>query len=98
LSEGIVGDCDNNSQFSVESSYTKNPVKIGEKIYLTITVKDKDTGNPVAKAILNLDVQPPSAIFEDNTLTMALAVATAPIQEVKKSTQIMYTDNNVTGV
>ena len=39
LFEGIVGkDCDNNSQFSnqflVEYSYTKNPVKIGEKTYL----------------------------------------------------------------
>ncbi|MGB8641877.1 MAG: hypothetical protein WCD28_06290, partial [Nitrososphaeraceae archaeon] len=38
LFEGIVGDCDNNnsqisSQFLVEYSYTKNPVKIGEKTY-----------------------------------------------------------------
>jgi hypothetical protein len=47
LFEGMIGDCDNNSQISsqflVEYSYTKNPVKIGEKTYLTITVKDKET-------------------------------------------------------
>jgi len=39
LFEGIVGDCDNDSQslnqFLVEYSYTKNPVKIGERTHLT---------------------------------------------------------------
>src|SRR5688572_1642485 len=45
LFEGNVGGCDDNSevpnQFLVEYSFTKNPVKIGEKSYLTVTVKDK---------------------------------------------------------
>ncbi|HZA70521.1 MAG TPA: hypothetical protein VE548_12555, partial [Nitrososphaeraceae archaeon] len=42
LFEGVVGDCDNDNnnlqsldQLLVEYSYTKNPVKIGEKTYLT---------------------------------------------------------------
>ena len=42
LFEGIV-DCDNSQvskQFLVEYSFTKNPVKIGEKSYFTVTVKD----------------------------------------------------------
>ncbi|MGH9974254.1 MAG: hypothetical protein ACRD8Z_00235 [Nitrososphaeraceae archaeon] len=59
LFEGIVGDCDNDNsqlsnQFLVEYSYTKNPVKIDEKTYLTITVKDKSTGNPISDAFVRL--------------------------------------------
>ena len=63
LFEGIVGDCDNNNnlqslnQFLVEYSYTKNPVKIGEKTYLTMTVKDKETGNPISNAFVTLAIE-----------------------------------------
>jgi hypothetical protein len=101
LFEGIVGDCDNNSQslnqFLVEYSYTKNPVKIGEKTYLTITVKDKESGNPISNAFVTLDVEPPTAFSVDRSIDGA-AVAAAGIpssHEVQndKSTQAMYTDN-----
>ena len=82
LFEGIVGDCDNNSQslsqFLVEYSYTKNPVKIGEKTYLTITVKDKETGNPISNAFVTLDVEPPTAFSVDSSIDGA-AVAAAGI-------------------
>ena len=102
LFEGIVGDCDNNSQslsqFLVEYSYTKNPVKIGENTYLTITVKDKETGNPISNAFVSLDVQPPTPSFVDSSISGA-AVAAAGIssgtETIKdKTTQAMYTDNN----
>jgi hypothetical protein len=103
LFEGIVGkDCDNNSQLSnqflVEYSYTKNPVKIGEKTYLTITVKDKETGNPVSNAFVTLDVEPHTISSVDSTIEGA-AVAAAGIPSnsdaVKdKTTQAMHTDNN----
>jgi hypothetical protein len=103
LFEGIVGqDCDNNShlsnQFLVEYSYTKNPVKIGEKTYLTITVKDKETGNPVSNAFVTLDVEPHTISSVDSTIGGA-AVAAAGIPSnsdaVKdKTTQAMYTDNS----
>ncbi|MGB7632319.1 MAG: hypothetical protein WBL68_01220 [Nitrososphaeraceae archaeon] len=102
LFEGIVGDCDNNSQLSnqflVEYSYTKNPVKIGEKTYLTITVKDKETGNPVSNAFVTLDVEPHTISSVDSTIGGA-AVAAAGISSnsdaVKdKTTQAMYTDNS----
>jgi hypothetical protein len=99
LFEGIVGDCDNNSlnQFLVEYSYTKNPVKLGEKTYLTITVKDKESGNPISNAFVTLDVEPPTAFSVDRSIDGA-AVAAAGIpssHEVQndKSTQAMYTDN-----
>jgi hypothetical protein len=102
LFEGIVGDCDNNSQslsqFLVEYSYTKNPVKIGENTYLTITVKDKETGNPISNAFVSLDVQPPTPSFVDTSISGA-AVAAAGIPSSTdaindKTTQVMYTDNN----
>jgi len=104
LFEGIVGDCDNNnsqisSQLLVEYSYTKNPVKIGEKTYLTITVKDKETGNPISNAFVTLDVEPPSSTsFETTTVGAAVAAAgissNQGVVEQDKATQAMNTDNS----
>ena len=101
LFEGIVGqDCDNNpqlsNQFLVEYSYTKNPVKIGEKTHLTITVKDKETGNPISNAFVTLAIEHAPSSLRDNVVSTALAVATTiPAQEdvQDKTTQTMYTDN-----
>jgi len=97
---GIVGGCDNNSQLSnqflVEYSYTKNPVKIGEKIHLTITVKDNETGNPISNAFVTLAIEHTPSSLKDNIVSTALAVATTiPAQEdvQHKTTQTMYTDN-----
>jgi hypothetical protein len=100
LFEGIVGDCDNNSlnQFLVEYSYTKNPVKIGEKTYLTITVKDKETGNPISNAFVTLDVEPPTAFSVDRSVdgaaVAAAGIPSSPEVQNDKSTQAMYTDND----
>jgi hypothetical protein len=103
LFEGIVGECDNSqisNQFLVEYSYTKNPVKIGDKTYLTITVKDKETGNPISNAFLTLDIKPissSSTVFETSTVGAAVAAAgISSNQEVEqdKATQTMYTDND----
>ena len=83
----------------VEYSYTKNPVKIGEKTYLTITVKDKETGNPISNAFVTLDVEPPSSTsFETTTVGAAVAAAgissNQGVVEQDKATQAMYTDNS----
>jgi hypothetical protein len=101
LFEGIVGDCDNNSQslnqFLVEYSYTKNPVKIGEKTYLTITVKDKETGNPMSNAFVSLAIEYTPSLLRNNIISTALAAATTlPTHEAvnDKTIQTMYTDNN----
>jgi hypothetical protein len=67
LFEGVV-DCDaaniaqdsKSNQFLIEYSFEKDPVKIGEVTYLTISVKDKNTGNPVSNAFVRLVVEPPS--------------------------------------
>jgi hypothetical protein len=100
LFEGIV-DCDNSQVsklFLVEYSYTKNPVKIGEKTYLTITVKDKETGDPISDAVVRLGINSPSSTsFE--TSSDGAAVAAAGISsnqgvEQDRATQTMYTDND----
>ena len=101
LFEGIVGECDDSqvsNQLSVEYSFTKNPVKIGEKSYLTVTVKDKNSGNPVSDAFVTLGINPPSSTsFETSSFGAAVAAADiASNQEIvqEKATQVMHTDNN----
>ena len=103
LFEGIVGDCDNNNlqslnQFLVEYSYTKNPVEIGEKTYLTITVKDNETGNPISNAFVTLEVEPLTASSIDSsiggTAVAAAGIPSSPETVKEKTTQTMYTDNN----
>jgi hypothetical protein len=107
LFEGIVGDCDNDNsqlsnQFLVEYSYTKNPVKIDEKTYLTITVKDKSTGNPISDAFVRLAVDDTPSSLRDNIASTAFAAAAAGgvtsnqdfAVEDRKTTQTMYTDSN----
>jgi hypothetical protein len=107
LFEGIVGDCDNDNsqlsnQFLVEYSYTKNPVKIDEKTYLTITVKDKSTGNPISDAFVRLAVDDTPSSLRDNIASTAFAAAAAGgvtsnqdfAVEDRKATQTMYTDSN----
>ncbi|MGH9965256.1 MAG: hypothetical protein ACRD5E_10570 [Nitrososphaeraceae archaeon] len=102
LFEGIVGECDDSQlskQFLVEYSFTKNPVNIGEKSYLTVTVKDKDSGNPISDAFVTLDINPPSSTsFETSSSGTAVAAAgiASSNQEIvrEKATQVMHTDND----
>ncbi len=101
LFEGIVGECDNSqvsNQLLVEYTFTKNPAKVGEKSYLTVTVKDKDSGNPMPDAFVTLDINPPSSTsFETSSSGAAVAAAgIASNEEIvrEKATQVMHTDNN----
>jgi hypothetical protein len=99
LFEG-VGNCDEESrvpnQFFVEYSYTKNPVKIGEKTYLTMIVKDRSSGNPISNAFITLAIEPPSSSYVASTDSTALAAASTSTHGVvkDKTTQSMYTDND----
>ena len=102
LFEGIVGECDDSQvskQFLVEYSFTKNPVKIGEKSYLTVTVKDKNSGNSISNAFVTLDINPPSSTsFETSSAGAAVGAAgiASSNQEIvqEKTAQAMNTDNN----
>ena len=96
-----MGECEDEISLNpllVEYSFTKNPVKIGEKSYLTVTVKDKDSGNPMPDAFVTLDINPPSSIsFETSSAgTAVAATGIASNEEIvqEKATQVMHTDNN----
>jgi hypothetical protein len=108
LFEGIVGeDCDDTSkQFLIDYSFSKNPVKIGEKSYFTVTVKDKETGNPISDAFVALGINSPSSplslsstSFETSSDGAAVAAAgisttNQDIVNEETTTQVMHTDNN----
>jgi hypothetical protein len=101
LFEGIVGECEDESSLNpllVEYSFTKNPVKLGEKSYFTVTVKDKNSGSPISGAYVILDINPPSSTsFETSSAGTAVAAAgIASNEEIiqEKATQVMHTDNN----
>ena len=102
LFEGITEECENETSLNpllvVEYSFTKNPVKIGEKSYFTVTVKDKNTGNPIPNAFVALDINPPSSTsFETSSVGAAVAAAgIASNEEIvqEKAAQVMHTDNN----
>src|SRR3989337_2420571 len=100
LFEGIV-DCEDKSlnPLLVEYLFTKNPVKVGEKSYVTVTVKDKNSGDPISNAFVTLDINPPSSTsFETSSSGAAVAAAgiASSNQEIvqEKATQVMRTDNN----
>src|ERR671910_3886539 len=88
LFEGIVGECEDESSLNtllVEYSFTKNPVKIGEKSYITVTVKDNSSGNPIPNAFVTLDINPLSSTsFEASSAGAAVAAAggASPNQEI----------------
>ena len=101
LFDGIV-DCNDNSQtsnqFLVYYSYTKNPVKIGENTYLTITVKNKETGDPISNAVITLAIGHTSSSLSGTIVGTALAAAGASTSALEgiqsKTTQTMNTDHN----
>jgi hypothetical protein len=85
------------NQLLVEYSYTKNPVKIGEKTFLLITVKDKFSDEPIPDAFVKLAIGPSLSTIRNNILSMALsAVSTTPAQKLieAKTMQMMHTDGN----
>ncbi|MGI0044549.1 MAG: hypothetical protein ACRD47_12650 [Nitrososphaeraceae archaeon] len=77
----------------------KTIVKIGEKSYFTVTVKDKETGNPISNAFVTLDIKTPSSTsFETGSAAAAVAAAgiASSNQEIvqEQTAQAMNTDND----
>jgi hypothetical protein len=96
-SYGSATPTQSSNQLLVESSYTKNPIKIGEKTYLLITVMDKFSGEPVPDAFVKLTIGPTLSTIRDNILSIALsAVSTTSAQKLieDKTMQMMRTDDN----
>ena len=63
LFSGIV-DCkssNNSKQFIVDYSVIKDPVKVGDTTYMTVAVRDKDTGQPISDVLVLLTIEPPNS-------------------------------------
>src|SRR5215475_4572077 len=63
LFKGIVN-CKSSStsdQYTIDYSVIKDPVKVDDTTYMSITVKDKNTDQPVSDALVLLTIQPPSS-------------------------------------
>jgi hypothetical protein len=90
------------SSFSSLSSFSFSsylPCSISNINYFTVTVKDKNSGNPISDAFVTLDIKPPSSTsFETSSAGAAVAAAgiASSNQETvqEKATQVMHTDNN----
>ena len=63
LFSGIVHckSSNNSKQFIVDYSVIKDPVKVGDTTYMTVAVRDKDTGQPISDVLVLLTIEPPNS-------------------------------------
>ena len=80
----------------MEYSYTKESCKDRRKTYLTITVKDKETGNPISDAFVTLAIEHTPYSLRDNISTCDNINNTCTRKMCMIKTQTMYTDNGHT--
>jgi hypothetical protein len=82
LFNGIV-DCKSSSSselYSVDYTVIKDPVKVGDITYISITVRDKNTDQPVSDALVLLTIEPPNsnpAVGRTSTTTTTITTQTA---------------------
>jgi hypothetical protein len=64
LFRGIVN-CKSSSsssdQYTIDYTVIKDPVKVGDTTYMSITVRDKNTDQPVSDALVLLTIEPPNS-------------------------------------
>ena len=77
LFNGIV-DCKSSSeQYTVDYSVIKDPVKVGDTTYMSITVKDKNTDQPVSDAVVLLTIESPPTSSSDPSIGKTTTTQTA---------------------
>ena len=60
LFSGIV-DCKSSKQYTVDYLIIKDPVKVGDNTYMSVTVRDKYIDQPVSNALVLLTIEPPNS-------------------------------------
>jgi hypothetical protein len=60
LFSGIV-DCTSSKQYTVDYLIIKDPVKVGDNTYMSVTVRDKYIDQPVSNALVLLTIEPPNS-------------------------------------
>ena len=84
LFRGIVNCKSSSEQYTIDYSVIKDPVKVGDTTYMSITVRDKNTDQPVSSALVLLTIEPPNSnpsVGKTTTTTTA-------------TTQTAYTDKD----
>src|SRR3954469_22921896 len=82
LFSGIVNckSSNNPNHYSIDYSIIKDPVKVGDTTYMSITVRDKYTDQPVSDVLVLLTIEPPN--FNPS------------IDKTTTTTQTAYTDKD----
>src|SRR5215831_1444513 len=91
LFNGIV-DCkslDNKQQqqYAVDYSVIKDPVKVGDTTYLSVSVRDRNTDQPVSDAVVLLTIESPPHSNSDPSVGQTSTTSTS-------TTQTAYTDKD----
>src|SRR6185437_6522270 len=55
-----IGNCKSIKQYTIDYSVIKDPVKVGDTTYMSISVRDKYTDQPVPDALVLLTIEPPN--------------------------------------
>ena len=85
LFSGIVN-CKSLKQYTIDYSIIKDPVKVGDTTYMSVTVRDKYTDQPVSDVLVLLTIEPPNFNPSiDKTTTTTTTTTT---------TQTAYTDKD----
>ena len=93
LFKGIV-DCkssDNKQQqYTVDYSVIKDPVKVGDTTYMSVSVRDRNTDQPVSDAAVLLTIESPSQSNSDPSVGGQTSTTTSNTS----TTQTAYTDKD----
>jgi hypothetical protein len=72
-----IGDCKSTKQYTIDYSVIKDPVKVGDTTYMSISVRDKYTDQPVPDALVLLTIEPPNSNPSVGKTTTATTTQTA---------------------
>jgi|SRR5689334_13805245 hypothetical protein len=87
LFNGIV-DCKSSSdQYTVDYSVIKDPVKVGDTTYMSVSVRDKNTDQPASDAVVLLTIESPPHSNSDTSVGETSTTSTS-------TTQTAYTDKD----
>ena len=86
LFNGIVN-CKSSDQYTVDYSVIKDPVKVGDTTYMSVSVRDRNTDQPVSDAVVLLTIESPTQSNSDPTAGQTSTTSTS-------NTQTAYTDKD----
>jgi len=80
LFNGIVNCKSSSDQYTVDYTVIKDPVKVGDTTYMSVSIRDRNTDQPVSDALVLLTIEPPNS--------------NPSVGRTTTSTQTAYTDKD----